>query len=231
MSASLWAQETQSESDSTKVKKKFQLFKKKKIKAVDSVSLSGNITADISIIPADSVRSLSKKELRQLNYKLAIRQKLKSPSKAALLSGILPGLGQIYNRKYWKVPLVAAGFGYFGYTISLFNERYIESRDNLFFLTDRNEETQVDIRFIFFTDDNLRRRRDTARRDRDYNIILSALFYGLVVADAAVDGHLNKFDVSNDLSMTIKPAFIPLNSTNNRNSPFAPGLSIVLTLK
>jgi len=77
MSASLWAQETQSESDSTKVKKKFQLFKKKKIKAVDSVSLSGNITADISIIPADSVRSLSKKELRQLNYKLAIRQKLK----------------------------------------------------------------------------------------------------------------------------------------------------------
>lgn len=235
-SISLFAQEEQVESDTTKqkVKKKFKLFGKKKKKQKGADSLSLQIEEEIlPVFRYDSLTmaDLSKKELREFKSKrLAIHKKLKSPSKAALLSGILPGLGQIYNRKYWKVPIVAAGFGFLGYTIGVFNDRYIESRDNLFFATDNNDDTQVDIRFFFFTDENLRRRRDNARRDRDYYIILSALAYGLVVADAAVDGHLNRFDVTDDLSMTVKPTLIPMSQFNAGNK-LAPGLSVVLTLK
>ncbi len=161
-----------------------------------------------------------------------IKKRLGDPSRAALLSAALPGAGQIYNKKAWKAPLVWGLLGTLGYTVNLFHNEYIDARDNLFFLTDGNSDTQVSVRFLFFSEENLRRRRDKMRRDRDYYIIMSALAYGLVLADASVDAHLNRFDVSDNLALSISPSvqavpsLLPLSSLR-----FAPGLSVALTLR
>lgn len=153
-----------------------------------------------------------------------IKKTLRPPSKAALLSTILPGLGQIYNRKIWKVPIIYGLFGVLAYTVNTYHKHYAEARDNLFFLTDKDPKTIVHPKFFYYTADNLRRRRDQMRRDRDYYLIISMLTYGLVVADAAVDGHLNRFDVSDDLSFRCRPTIIPL---GRESYPGIPGLLVV----
>ncbi len=222
LSLSTWVHgQTPDSADSLKqVTPKKGIFQRTKKPTIDSVELR-TLT--------DSVSKVAKP---QKNYQLKIKKQLGKPSKAALLSGIFPGMGQVYNGKYWKVPIALAGVGFLGYTVGFYHTRYIEARDNLFFLTDGNEETQVDFQFIFFTEDNLRRRRDRARRDRDYYIILTALAYGLVVADAAVDGHLNQFDVSDDLSLALRPSILPLPTlTQTAPSVGIPALSLTLTIR
>lgn len=128
------------------------------------------------------------------------------PTKAALLAAVFPGAGQAYNKRYWKLPFVYGGAVAFGLVIEFNHRNYIQFRNALVFATDNDPTTQNLGRFANFPNDGLRRGRDYYRRTRDYAIILSTAFYGLVIVDAVVDAHLRSFDVSPDLTLDFRPS-------------------------
>lgn len=151
-----------------------------------------------------------------------------SPGQAALRSAIVPGLGQIYNKKYWKLPIVYGALGISG-GVFIFNLKwYQRTRFAYKVLTERDTarfpEVHKDLQlFIARNDPNtLSYARDEYRRRIDYSVLFFVILWGLNVVDAAVDAHLKAFDVSPDLSLQFKPGFSDMAGTN--------GLSIVLNI-
>lgn len=131
-----------------------------------------------------------------------------SPRKAILFAAILPGLGQIYNKKYWKLPLVYGGFFAIGYAINHYNVLYTEYKGYLFQnLEDGIGDNQVNPRNpdIRATTGTLRIAVDKARRERDFMIILMGGMYLLQMVDAHVDSHLKEFDLNPNLQVSIEP--------------------------
>jgi len=123
----------------------------------------------------------------------------KDPSVATLYSAAVPGLGQAYNKKYWKIPIIYLGFGAGLFAVNDNNNRLQEDRQDLIdtqtgtgFPSGRSEET-------------IQARVDYFRRQRDLFIILTVFWYGLQVADAHIDAHLKEFEVNDDLSMKFDP--------------------------
>ncbi len=146
-------------------------------------------------------------------------EEIHSPRKATIYSAILPGLGQAYNKKYWKIPIIYAGFGAIGYFISWNNGHYQFNKTAYQHLTDDNEETNafMEIEAVRFYDldnptsrknfrDGLLRQQDYYRRNRDLLIISFLGFYGLNIIDASVDAHLYDFDISDDLTFHWQPS-------------------------
>ncbi|HMV09643.1 MAG TPA: DUF5683 domain-containing protein [Cyclobacteriaceae bacterium] len=126
------------------------------------------------------------------------------PRKAILFAAILPGLGQIYNKKYWKLPLVYGGFVGFGYGVNFYQSGYKEFKGALFDLLESGEST-IKVRNITFNEQSLRTVVDRYRRQRDFFIILSAGMYLLQMIDAHVDAHLKEFDLNPNLHVKIQP--------------------------
>lgn len=155
------------------------------------------------------------------------------PRKAALRSAIIPGWGQIYNKKYWKVPLVYAAIGIPAYLVIDNNRWYNRTRYALRLIASSTSGSQswldslnnVHPQLKHFVDEknssSLINYRNEFRRNMDYSILFGLLFWGLNVVDATVDAHLKDFDVSDDLSLRIQPALLPGN---------AAGISFVLTI-
>jgi hypothetical protein len=130
------------------------------------------------------------------------------PRKASMYSAVLPGMGQVYNRKYWKVPIIYGGFAALGWYTFFAHDQFVRYRDALDFRMDGNpltmDEFAGDPRY---TNDVLTRFKDYYRRQRDRTIIWTTVFYALNIVDAAVDAHLFEFDVSEDLGMKVGPSF------------------------
>lgn len=124
------------------------------------------------------------------------------PLKAAFFSAALPGLGQIYNKKYWKIPIVWGGLAGFGYAIDYYHVRYQFYRTNLLYEInqDPNYPNETNL-----NQDQLRSARDFYRRNRDQFVLYGILFYLLNIVDAHVDAHLKEFDVNQDLSVQVIP--------------------------
>lgn len=125
------------------------------------------------------------------------------PRKAALYAAILPGLGQIYNKKYWKLPLVYGGFIGFGYGLNFYQKGYTKYKGELFDVL----ETGADISESGFSEDELRTIVDRYRRERDFFIILMAGMYLLQIVDAHVDAHLKEFDLNPNLHVRVQPTW------------------------
>jgi hypothetical protein len=130
-----------------------------------------------------------------------------SPKKAAIMSAFLPGLGQAYNKKYWKIPIVYGGLGALGYFIrfnaveySFYRKAYLAKIDD--------DPATID-EFPFASADGLLQRLNQHRRTRDMLIAGAVLVYALNIIDASVDAHLFEFDVSDDLSLRIEPFLAP----------------------
>lgn len=142
-------------------------------------------------------------------------EKQHSPTKATLFSVALPGLGQIYNKKYWKVPVIYAGFGVMTYFIvtnaheyNKYRQAYIQvanhdSTGNYFYLGQK------------YTEQNLISARDYYRRNLEVSVLLSFVWYVLNILDATVDANLYTYNIGNDLSLRVEPVLIP--SFNSRN--------------
>lgn len=154
-----------------------------------------------------------------INDSLALVMKLRQepltisePAKAALLSAVLPGLGQYHNKKLWyiKVPVIYGGFGFLVWYTARNHKEFVAYRNAYLYKLDGNPDTAVDPRYSTFTDDGLRSRRDRFRRERDYSIILSLGFYLLQIAEAATTAHLKSFDISDELALKLRPAVLPL---------------------
>lgn len=128
------------------------------------------------------------------------------PRKAALFSAVLPGLGQIYNGKYWKVPIIYAGFATLGYFVVFNNDRYqLFRRAFIATRTDTPEENPL-AGISNLQGNSLSNAVDQLRRNRDYTIILMAGLYGLQIMDAIVDAHLIEFEVNEQLSLQLHPS-------------------------
>jgi TM2 domain-containing membrane protein YozV len=147
------------------------------------------------------------------------------PIKAALLSAALPGLGQIYNKSYWKVPIVYGSLMTFGYLVHFFDYNYIKYRNAFLAENDGNPNTINPYEGDRRISSRLFDRVEFYRRNRDYMMILTAGFYLLNIVEAHVDAHLQTFDLSDDISMNIRPGIITTPYTNQI------GLSINFTLK
>jgi hypothetical protein len=152
------------------------------------------------------------------------------PRKATIRSALVPGWGQIYNKKYWKVPLVYAAIGIPVYTFIYNRSWYVKTRDAAKMIATNdtaNWMNRVDPELYSFFSPELRigsltSYRNEYRRDMDYSILFVLLMWGLNIVDATVDAHLRGFDIGDDLSLKVKPTILSGSSTA--------GLSLVLTL-
>ncbi len=135
-----------------------------------------------------------------------------SPRKAAIRSAILPGWGQAYNKKYWKIPIVYACLGTTaGFFIYNRNE-YIDARDAYRNKLDGDASNDhlIKAKFQPIDPESVRQYRIAIRQYVDYSVLVFIVFWGLNVVDATVDGHLKAFEVTDDLSMRINPAVNPV---------------------
>lgn len=146
------------------------------------------------------------------------------PRVATRRSAILPGWGQIYNKKYWKLPLV---YGALGTTAGVFfyNIKTYKLLKLAFILksdTIPANDAQIDDRFRNLSAGALRSYRNSFRQNVDYSVLFFIVFWGLNVVDATVDGHLKQFDVNDNLSFELKPGYSPMANTA--------GISLVLDI-
>lgn len=120
-------------------------------------------------------------------------------NKAALMSAVVPGLGQIYNKKYWKLPILYGASGALIYFIKTNNDEFNKFRQALIYRYDSDSLTS-DI-YPLYTDEDLTVRKNYYRRNRDLSYILAVVLYSLNIVDAYVDSQLMNFDVSDNLSL------------------------------
>ena len=118
-----------------------------------------------------------------------------------MLSVIFPGLGQAYNKKYWKLPIIYVALGGLGYSIVANNKQYYTYHNALL---GRANGIGVNDPFPQYSNDNLVTLKRYYRRFRDLSILGAGLIYVLQIIDANVDGHLTNFDVDN-ISFNISP--------------------------
>ena len=146
------------------------------------------------------------------------------PRTATKRSAMIPGWGQIYNKKYWKLPLVYGGLGItagvFQYNVKnykLLRLAYMYKIDTI-----SANDALIDPRFKNLSANALRSYRTAFRQNVDYTVLFFIAFWGLNVVDATVDGHLKQFDVNDNLSLQLKQGYSPMANTT--------GISLVLDI-
>ncbi len=138
-----------------------------------------------------------------------------SPRKATLYSMVLPGLGQAYNKKYWKIPIIYAGFGVFYYFIKANDSEYQKYKEAYYHALINEDGTLPPINEYEakYETDFLLSAKNYYRRNRDLSYILTGLWYVLNIVDATVDAHLFSWEVNDDLSLRVEPGLMaPVNS-------------------
>ncbi|MHA7864507.1 DUF5683 domain-containing protein [Flagellimonas marinaquae] len=145
-----------------------------------------------------------------------------APSKAAFYSAILPGLGQIYNKRYWKAPIVWGAMGTGIYVYSFNNTEYRRAR-NAFkrrlagFEDDEFFDLNGDGVGPDVSSEALQSAQENAQRDRDLALVITIALYALNIIDANVDSHLKQYNVSDDLAVDFNPVIDINPFTNDLN--------------
>lgn len=130
-----------------------------------------------------------------------------SAKKATLMSMALPGLGQAYNKKYWKIPIIYVGFGVFYYFIKTNGKEYRNFRE-AYNIVATNDSANFDNELAMKYDYNLtqlQEGRNYYRRNLELTYILTGLLYVLNIVDASVDANLYRFDINDELSLHFEP--------------------------
>ena len=149
-----------------------------------------------------------------------------NPKRALWLALVLPGAGQIYNRKYWKLPIIYGGFMGCIYALTWNNMMYKDYSQAYLDIMDNDPGTASYNKFLHLgveiNDKNMERykqlfksRKDKYRRWRDLSFFVMLGVYAISVIDAYVDAELSEFDISKDLSLKVSPAVIPNHSGGN----------------
>ena len=161
------------------------------------------------------------------------------PQRALWLALVIPGGGQIYNRKYWKLPLVYGGFVGCAYALTWNDMMYKDYSQAYLDIMDKDPNTASYTQFMHLgrtvTDSNrqhyqelFKKRRDRYRRYRDLSFFVLIGVYALSVIDAYVDAELSVFDISNDLSLKVEPAVI--GSSLSKNPLYASSVGLNCSL-
>lgn len=128
------------------------------------------------------------------------------PKLATILSTVVPGAGQAYNKKYWKIPVIYVGLGTLGYLANRNNTHYKDFKKAYSELYNTNKDSTITIDGTSFTLNGLDAGKNYYRRYRDLYVIFTAGLYLLNIVDANVDAHLFDFDISDDISLRITPS-------------------------
>ncbi|MBR5085069.1 MAG: hypothetical protein IKX33_10765 [Prevotella sp.] len=142
-----------------------------------------------------------------------------NPKRALWLAVVLPGAGQIYNRKYWKLPIIYGGFVGSIYALQWNNQMYHDYSQAYLDLSDQDPNTQSYNQFLHLGNKIdgsnesryktlFKKRKDYFRRYRDLSFFVLLGVYAISIIDAYVDASLSEFDISKDLSMKVSPAVI-----------------------
>ena len=188
--------------------------------AVESLSLEDSITID----SASLSKAIAPKALRKKRNWATWRPDTK---RAMWLALVLPGAGQIYNRKYWKLPIIYGGFVGCAYAMSWNNQMYHDYSQAYLDIMDDDPNTQsynqflhlgaqIDASNIERYKEIFRKRKDRYRRWRDMSMFVMIGVYAFSVIDAYVDASLSEFDISDDLSLRVEPTIIN-NNQRTRN--------------
>ncbi len=161
------------------------------------------------LTPDTTIKGTQTDTTQASTSKLLIKEH--SPRKATIRSAIIPGWGQAYNKKYWKIPIV---YGALGTAVGFFiynNREYVDARDAYRNMLDGDpsNDNLIKPRFSQRDPEAVRQYRIGVRQYVDYSVLAFLLLWGLNVVDATVDGHLKAFEVSDNLSMQINPTYIP----------------------
>ena len=183
----------------------------------------------IVVSAADSIEAANQEQLMELQSPVVIdvkeadsvqlkKQWIPNPTKATWMALVFPGGGQIYNKKYWKLPIFYAGFAGCAYALTWNNRMYKDYSAAYKDAVNNNWTAKsitelIPARYLERTSasqvtDLLKRRKDTYRRYRDISVFAFIAVYALSVIDAYVDAELSNFDISPDLSMRVEPAVI-----------------------
>lgn len=143
-----------------------------------------------------------------------------APSKAAFYSAIFPGLGQIYNKRYWKAPIVWGAIGTGIYVYSFNNTEYNRARDafkrrRAGFTDDEFYDINGDGSGPDISDDALQDAQESSQRDRDLSLLVTIALYAFNIIDANVDAHLKQYNVDDDLSFDFQP-YLDVNPLTNK---------------
>jgi hypothetical protein len=195
-----------------------------------------NIKAqDVEFGESDSIRMLVLDSVQIENEKqtVSLPKTFKpDPGKALIYSAIFPGLGQLYNRKYWKLPIVYGGFLGCLYAITWNGNQYTGYKNAYNDFMDKDESTkswEVYVPYSWgepekwdsqrkdYFNKSLRSKKDFYRRNRDLSYIVTVGVYAICMLDAYVDAQLFDFDISQDLSLRFDPVIIP-QTINNRGT-------------
>ncbi len=179
----------------------------------DSVKTEGSRTDTVDFRQGETIRDIIPQEKEE---------KIHSPHKATFYSAIFPGLGQIYNKKYWKLPIIYGAIGGLGYAIHFNSTNYQKYKNAYrdFLIQDPGNKSYIKVIPINLTVEDvegqyadwfesaLENKRDYYKRYRDLSYIGMAAIYVLNMIDATVDAHFYNFDVSDDLSMKLQPVIL-----------------------
>lgn len=152
------------------------------------------------IINAQEIKQEKPFDVEKANKSL----KKHSPHKATMYSAIIPGLGQAYNKKYWKIPIIYASAGTFIYFFNHNNDEYNRFKNAYYDM----ENGVIDQYEVYTSSEVLKKIKDNYRRNRDYNVIALSAIYILNIVDATVDAHLFNYNVSDDLSLRVEPSVV-----------------------
>ncbi|MFX0558358.1 DUF5683 domain-containing protein [Maribacter sp. CXY002] len=180
------------------------------------------ITLSTDVVILQDTLKRKKKEINPL-----------APSKAAFYSAIMPGLGQIYNKRYWKVPIVYGVIGGSIYAYTWNNDNYKRFRTAF----KRRQAGFTDDEFYDINGDNvpgqepdldaddLENQQERFQEDRDLWLVISIAMYALNIVDANVDAHLKQFNIDDNLAIDFEP-YLDLNPITND-----PNYGMALTIK
>ena len=193
-----------------------------RVSAADSIALADSIAAEnkkrLLEMTSSTTPQVSPTPTDSINGALNKKVFIPNPTKATWLALVIPGGGQIYNRKYWKLPIIYGGFAGCAYALTWNNKMYKDymqaykdaalgnwEANSIHDLLppgylDRTPKTQIT--------ETLRKRKDTYRRYRDLSIFAFIGVYLISVIDAYVDAEMSNFDITPDLSMRVEPAVI-----------------------
>ena len=215
------------------------LKKQKQAASVDSINSLNNKNLNKLSQPVNTAKIKAKSD--SINKVSLVKAKPKftpDPQKSTWIALAIPGGGQIYNRKYWKLPFVYGGFVGCAYALHWNNQMYSEYSQAYLDIMSNDPSSTSYLNFLpdgydvkgnlTFLQNTFKKKKDYYRRYRDLSIFAFIGVYILSVVDAYVDAELSNFDITNDLSFKVSPAFIR-NSISSKWSDQAIGLQCSIT--
>ncbi len=179
----------------------------KKVQSCKSAALVRSLTVLLSLVFIIAISNINPLQ-GQTSEGENSDPEIHSPKKASLYSAIVPGLGQAYNKKYWKMPVIYAGFGALYYITRDNNREYHKFLEAYRYVISKDTVPISNEYVGRYNEQQLLQGKNLYRRNVEIGYIIAGVLYILNIIDASVDAHLFNYDVSDNLSMKFEPVML-----------------------